>query len=126
MMRHTIIALAASIAAIGSTPVNAEGAVKGSLALPSGIPVQDYPVIISGKGDAGKRRFVTTTREDGSFELDGLPAGEYEARPANEPLASQSFEIEDKDAGFFEFWNTHQNTVTKDIGTLKVEPGSKF
>lgn len=90
-MRVTLGIAAMLLVTTSGAVALADATLTGRLISPDGTtPIREFPVIIEG----AENTFVTTTDRDGNFELLGLPPGEYEVTPANEPGLARSVTIE--------------------------------
>ncbi|BAQ18771.1 carboxypeptidase-like regulatory domain-containing protein [Methyloceanibacter caenitepidi] len=127
-MRSLITLMLALILATAAPAARADNSdISGTLAMPNGKAIKGYPVILSGTFSSGATQYwVTTTDEAGAFNFEGMPAGQYTVTPANEPTASHSVTIQEKQKTFLDYFSTATGTAKEDVGTLTVAPGDKL
>lgn len=99
-----------------------EPALKGRLVSPSGVPIRDFPITVT--GDKG-RKVVSTTDEFGNFSVRQLSPGIYKVAPANEPDRATTVEIKEIRPEWYQFWKD-PGVKNVDIGDIQVETGKKY
>lgn len=97
---------------------------KGVLQTDLGVPVQNYPVLIQGKTDAGDSiKAVSTTDDSGAFAVKTLPPGKYSVRPANSVDEGRSITLQQDDSSMLGKLFGPPKAKPLDIGTIKAPVG---
>lgn len=100
---------------------HADGTLSGRLITQDeSITIKGFPVIVEGASGT----FVTTTDSEGFFELPGLPPGEYEVSPANEPHLVKSVTLEESPS--VRFWRRSDSTESVDVGNFHLQADKSY